>query len=503
MKKLNKLTATILSTILVLSTGTVNAFAFDGEQDIKTADSVSVNNPVYHEGEWNGEYHTLSVPDYTDWSYVYFGSYPQSEVKDAAIINQIDAKLAAQNLTVGDVWIGNIKYRKISPENADCTIRWDNDKDYTPDKAFRYFKWERIKWKVLNIDKTTNKLFLWSDMALDCNKYEEKAETVTWETSSLRSFLNSGEGFNCKKSIDYGYNSKDKGFSSLNFYSTAFSQEEHKMIQRSLSVGNGFPQYPLISGGNDADDLVFLLSYDEITNPKYGFADAEHYWLQSESRRVVSTDYALAMGSGALGFDFTYGNDHKNTCAYWLRNSIGQKALIASFTSVNSSDGASIYGNSVNGYGMQGFGVVPAINIIYSSDISTITKNDGTSGSGGSIASKEEVEKKAAEEAKKEEEKQEKATLSLSLTGKITKLKKDSVTVKFTNKTPSSVSIKTNDSKFKKKKTIKIKPGKSKSVKLKLKSKKLKKKKLKLKFKCSYAGKTYKITVNSKKVTVK
>lgn len=499
MKELNKLTAVILSTILVLSTGTVNAFAFDGEQDIKFADSVSINNPVYHEGEWNGEYHTLSVPDYTDWTYVYFGSYPQSEVTDAAIINQIDEKLSAQNLTVGDVWIGNIKYRKIEPENADKTIKWiDKDNNNRPDQAYRYFKWERIKWKVLNIDKATNKLFLWSDMALDCNVYDEKAQKTTWETSTLRSFLNSGDGYNCKKSIDYGAMSKDKGFSSLDFYSTAFSQEEHKMIQRSLSAKNGNPNYPLISGGNDADDLVFLLSYDEITNPKYGFAGAEHEWLQSNSRKVAVTDYAEAMGVGKKS-DEQYGWDSKSNCIYWLRNiGIEGTAMASTFSSIDSKNGITICGHSDSGYG-----VVPAINIILSSDISAITKNDGTSGSGGSILSKEEVQQKAAEEAKKEEEKQEKATLSLSLTGKITKLKKDSVTVKFTNKTSSSVSIKTNDSKFKKKKTIKIKPGKSKSAKLKLKSKKLKKKKLKLKFKCSYAGKTYKITVNSKKVTVK
>lgn len=503
MKELNKLTATILSTILILSTGTVNAFAFDEEQDIKTADSISVNNPVYHEGEWNGEYHTLSVPDYTDWSYVYFGSYPQSEVTDAAIINQIDAKLAAQNLTVGDVWIGNVKYRKISPENADNIMKWiDKDENLRPDQAYRYFKWERIKWKVLNIDKTNTKLFLWSDMALDCNVFEEKAKDVTWETSSIRTFLNSGE-CNCKEAVDFNGRWEEKGFTAMDFYNTAFSQEEHKMIQYSLSDKNGYKNRPLANGGNDTDDKVFLLSFDQITNTKYGFADEEHITLQSNSRKVAATDYAEAMGLGDIN-DAKYGWDHKSSCIYWLRNSTEQNALIASFTGVADNYGAAIGGRTISGaYGFCGYGVVPAINIILSSDISAITKNDGTSGSGGSILSKEEVQQKAAEEAKKEEEKQEKATLSLSLTGKITKLKKDSVTVKFTNKTSSSVSIKTNDSKFKKKKTIKIKPGKSKSVKLKLKSKNLKKKKLKLKFKCSYAGKTYKITVNSKKVTVK
>ena len=41
--------------------------------------------------------------DYTDWSYVYFGSYPQSEVTDAGIISAIDAALAVQGKGKGDV----------------------------------------------------------------------------------------------------------------------------------------------------------------------------------------------------------------------------------------------------------------------------------------------------------------------------------------------------------------------------------------------------------------
>lgn len=481
MKKLNKLTAVILSTILVLSTGTVNAFAFDGEQDIKFADSVSVNNPVYHEGEWNGEYHTLSVPDYTDWSYVYFGSYPQSEVKDAAIINQIDAKLAAQSLTVGDVWIGNIKYRKIEPQNANSSDTWaDINKDRKPDEAYRYFKWEKIKWKVLQVDKASNKLLLWADKALDCQEFSELGAT-TWEASSIRKWLNGEELFENFKEYD------KKGFTSTDFYSTAFSKNDQSIIERICNKNEGNPKYINQTKENDTYDKVFLLSYQTITEKSFGFADEEHRQLQSNSRKVYATDYSTAMGTKI------YPNDSDKSCFYWLRtcNDTSAYYMASSFSLISGMD---VWLNNI--------GVVPAISIHYSSNLWTL-KNDGTSGSGGSILSKEEVQQKAAEEAEKEEEKQEKATLSLSLTGKITKLKKDSVTVKFTNKTSSSVSIKTNDSKFKKKKTIKIKPGKSKSVKLKLKSKKLKKKKLKLKFKCSYAGKTYKITVNSKKLTVK
>lgn len=47
--------------------------ALEEEPDIKAA-SASPANPVHHcTGQGDGT-------DYTDWSYVYFGSYPQSEV---------------------------------------------------------------------------------------------------------------------------------------------------------------------------------------------------------------------------------------------------------------------------------------------------------------------------------------------------------------------------------------------------------------------------------------
>ena len=76
-------------------------------------------NPVHHHNEADG------TQDTTTWSYVYFGSYPQSEVTDTNTINAIEAAIAknasgndayigerADNGT--DVWVNGTKYRRIS-----------------------------------------------------------------------------------------------------------------------------------------------------------------------------------------------------------------------------------------------------------------------------------------------------------------------------------------------------------------------------------------------------
>lgn len=48
---------------------------------------------------------------------------------------------------------------------------------------------EPIKWRVLSVKG--NEAFVVADMALDCKPYNETEEDVTWETCTLRQWLNS------------------------------------------------------------------------------------------------------------------------------------------------------------------------------------------------------------------------------------------------------------------------------------------------------------------------
>lgn len=77
-----------------------------------------------------------------------------------------------------------IKYRHISEKSGTSTI----DKYYK--YAYKYFKYEPIKWRVLNNDGTNLKLV--SDVGLDTKKYYNiEGPEVSWATSTLRPWLNS------------------------------------------------------------------------------------------------------------------------------------------------------------------------------------------------------------------------------------------------------------------------------------------------------------------------
>lgn len=112
-------------------------------------------NPVHHCKKNNGN------TGYTDWSYIYFGSYPQTEVTGDALTAAITGAEYDEN---GDAWINGSRYRRISKRNT-------NNNEYFGDKDYRYFKWERIKWKCLKNDGST--LFVVADKGLDCKKYNE------------------------------------------------------------------------------------------------------------------------------------------------------------------------------------------------------------------------------------------------------------------------------------------------------------------------------------------
>ena len=66
--------------------------------------NISPTNPTYH-----------PVTGKTIWSYVYFGSYPQSEVKDADLTPAITQANYNEHK---DAWINGAKYRRICKEDA-------------------------------------------------------------------------------------------------------------------------------------------------------------------------------------------------------------------------------------------------------------------------------------------------------------------------------------------------------------------------------------------------
>ena len=224
------------------------------------------------------------------WDCVYFGSYPQSEItsKDGSIYNAL--KNATGWDENNDITIGRTKYRRLKGEDAthyssneEGQYNWNGNY-----KTYHYFKYEPIKWRVLN--RNGNDAFLLADVALDDQKYNTNYEDVdvTWETSSMRSWLN-GYGASVNQSkTDY---------SKKNFINSAFTSTQKNAIKTTSVVNNNNINYGT-TGGNNTSDQVFLLSTSEVYNTDtaagYGFVKNN---IDDEARRSRCSTYAHAMGT--------------------------------------------------------------------------------------------------------------------------------------------------------------------------------------------------------------
>ncbi|MCM1161650.1 MAG: leucine-rich repeat domain-containing protein [Roseburia sp.] len=174
---------------------------------------------------------------------------------------------------------------------------------------------EKVKWRVLSVDGDV--ALLLSDKCLDIYKYNEADESMTWEECTLRSWMNGygADSNQCK--IDYS-------ISSNTLINKLFSDEEQEAIpQVTVKADDSFDE---ADQGNDTQDKIFLLSYNEAINPDYGFLeDAE----DDPARIAYNTPYAAAGGSSQAGQTMDV-----NEPAYWWLRSM-QDSLTASYIEVD------------------------------------------------------------------------------------------------------------------------------------------------------------------------
>lgn len=158
----------------------------------------------------------------------------------------------------------------------------EQDNDYVNGK-------EPIEWIVLENDGS--KVLLLSKYVLDVRKYDND-DSASWEECSLRAWLNEM------------------------FYKKAFSRgEQSKILETELkNIDN--PEFGT-DGGNDTKDKIFILSFEDVTNPDYGFTSDKK---EDISRVAAPTDYAVerAVESGIfMGLDENFKNKENST--WWLR----------------------------------------------------------------------------------------------------------------------------------------------------------------------------------------
>ncbi|MGN0467255.1 MAG: DUF6273 domain-containing protein, partial [Acutalibacteraceae bacterium] len=230
-----------------------------------------------------------------------FGSYPQSKVTDSktlSALNKLSLKWVSYDyyaknqkssfMKYADVTYNSNKYRAV--KFTKYRPIWATG-DFTPleDKPNQYkngykvntiywFKYEPLKWRIL--DPKTG--LVMSEKLIDSQEYnvtsncftdEDEWVTLDYQTSSIRKWLNS------------------------NFYNTAFNEtEKSKTFTTTID--------------NSVKDKLYLLSFEDITNTKYGFNSDEYF--DDKARQASGTDYAKCQG---LQLDYLT----KNYSAWWLR----------------------------------------------------------------------------------------------------------------------------------------------------------------------------------------
>lgn len=185
---------------------------------------------------------------------------------------------------------------------------WQADRN-GDEKADQNDEKQPIKWWVLSVDG--DDAFLLADKDLDAQPYNASRNSesgFTWETCTLRSWLN---GYGAET------NKEKKDYSSNNFLNNAFSAVEQSAIRTTL-VENKDNDNSGAEGGNDTWDKVYLLSLDEVVNPEYGFVKEDHYVYSAGGK---NTRYATAQGA-STGILYSDGS-------WWLR-SPGVKSGFAS-----------------------------------------------------------------------------------------------------------------------------------------------------------------------------
>ena len=240
-----------------------------------------------------------------------YGSYPQSKVTDSSLIsaletagnryawvsyyyysgtgNRFDGQMKSDKDMMrymdipynGDkyraVWIK--KYRPYCTRYTSSALNSEQDNNgYYTDNVY-YFKYEPLKWRVLDPSEG----FVMCTTAIDAQAYnnyiiysdseyygssEKTYYASDWANSSIRAWLNN------------------------NFYNTAFAGEEKSQIGTTYNENKS-----TYSGKYDSantSDKIFLLSYWDITNPTYGFSSSDSAY--DTARQLKATDYAKCQG---------------------------------------------------------------------------------------------------------------------------------------------------------------------------------------------------------------
>lgn len=305
---------------------------------------------------------------------IYFGSYPQSKVADATLIENLNNIITetdwkSYNYFSGtgdyessDSYISDYGYGKMEPSDymkyADISYNGEKyravtfstyRKQWTGFKSNKYtnhtyqdnngyyinkvywFKYDPIEWKVLDYDTG----LIMCQTLIDSQPYTNYIDIDMFNYD----FYGDKDGLYYANNYE---NSSIRKWLNNDFYNTAFSDDQKENIKETNISTPSYSVNYSIYNSSDVNDRVFLLSYGDLLNINYGFSTSVY---NDEKRRISGTDYALSQGlmSGS-----------NPASSYYLRTAGNESRAVCSV----SSDGYLETGNSADG---TFYGVCPAM----------------------------------------------------------------------------------------------------------------------------------------------
>lgn len=230
----------------------------------------------------------------TNWTYVYFGVYPQTIKPENVTITNNARTIGKKVCYLGS---DNRFYYKCKESGYPATGTDEDDNEYriyyhysdgsvvktSSEDSYRYFRIEPVKWRVLtNSYNNTGKALLFAESALEGGIPFNQSSTIyscsDYQQTRMYMYLNST-------------------FIEDLFTSKAQSLIESTYVNHSLETG--FPKiaYDYWKNNNTREwpscyEKIFLLSVQEVTDPDFGFSSNPYSGDISRIRK--STDYTKA-----------------------------------------------------------------------------------------------------------------------------------------------------------------------------------------------------------------
>ena len=272
--------------------------------------------------------------------YISFGAYPRDEVTDSAVLSALNALLDESAWTSYGYSVENEEsdfmcwqdaeydgetYRAVyATENRPYFTDLTSDYSFVSSNGYPagtvyWFEYAPLSWRVL--DYADGEALL---NTADCIDSRSFADTYTKDGSD---FLNADGSY----SNDWA-GSAIREWLNGDFYGTAFTAAQQTMIAEQ-TLDNSTTGYSTTNSysavQSDTEDSVYLLSYQDMLNERYGFPEVEtgNVTGNGDGNLAVcksGTDYALAQG---IRTSSTTTNANGDPCSWWLLRSPGNKSF--------------------------------------------------------------------------------------------------------------------------------------------------------------------------------